>query len=134
MYGPITYDLVSLLRDAYVEWDEERVLDWCIRYWEAARAAGRTLCAAGINPGFAMDVFGDGKTALKASYARYVAGQAIAFANQVNPIGALTASDTRTWTDTDGNGLPFDAAGNIQLNELGTSTTSSTFATSAFSR
>ena len=41
--------------------------------------------------GFAMDVFGDGRTALKASYARYVAGQAIAFANQVNPIGALTA-------------------------------------------
>jgi aminoglycoside/choline kinase family phosphotransferase len=38
--GPITYDLVSLFRDAYVEWDEERVLDWCIRYWEAARKAG----------------------------------------------------------------------------------------------
>src|SRR6185369_17285835 len=67
--------------------------------------------------GFAMDVFGDGKTALKASYARYMAGQAIAFANQVNPIGALTASDTRAWTDVDKNGLPFDAAGNIQLNE-----------------
>jgi len=38
--GPITYDLVSLLRDAYVEWDEERQLDWAIRYWERARAAG----------------------------------------------------------------------------------------------
>ena len=38
--GPVTYDLVSLLRDAYVEWEEARVLDWCIRYWEAARAAG----------------------------------------------------------------------------------------------
>jgi aminoglycoside/choline kinase family phosphotransferase len=37
--GPITYDLVSLLRDAYVEWDEERQLDWAIRYWERARAA-----------------------------------------------------------------------------------------------
>src|SRR5690242_18116935 len=35
--GPITYDLVSLLRDAYVEWDEERQLDWAIRYWERAR-------------------------------------------------------------------------------------------------
>ena len=32
-----------------------------------------------------------------------------AFANQVNPIGALTASDTRPWTDLDGNGLPLDA-------------------------
>jgi len=39
VYGPITYDLVSLLRDAYVEWDEERQLDWAIRYWERARAA-----------------------------------------------------------------------------------------------
>ncbi len=35
--GPITYDLVSLLRDAYIEWDEEHQLDWCIRYWEEAR-------------------------------------------------------------------------------------------------
>ncbi|MBC7413650.1 MAG: phosphotransferase [Herminiimonas sp.] len=40
LYGPITYDLVSLLRDAYVEWDEELVLDWAIRYWERARRAG----------------------------------------------------------------------------------------------
>lgn len=40
VYGPITYDLVSLLRDAYIAWDEERQLDWAIRYWEHARAAG----------------------------------------------------------------------------------------------
>lgn len=39
VYGPITYDLVSLYKDAYITWDEERVLDWTIRYWEAARAA-----------------------------------------------------------------------------------------------
>jgi N-acetylmuramate 1-kinase len=39
VYGPITYDLVSLYKDAYIRWDEERVLDWVIRYWEAARAA-----------------------------------------------------------------------------------------------
>ncbi len=38
--GPITYDLVSLLRDAYVAWDEERQLDWAVRYWERARSAG----------------------------------------------------------------------------------------------
>ena len=77
--------------------------------------------------GFAMDVFGDGRTAIKASYARYVAGQAIAFANQVNPIGALTASDTRVWTDLDGNGLPLDANGNIQFNELTNSASTPTF-------
>jgi aminoglycoside/choline kinase family phosphotransferase len=40
VYGPVTYDLVSLLRDAYVRWDEERVIDWAIRYWERARKAG----------------------------------------------------------------------------------------------
>lgn len=40
LYGPLTYDLVSLLRDAYIEWDEERVLDWVIRYWEKAKKAG----------------------------------------------------------------------------------------------
>jgi len=40
VYGPITYDLVSLLRDAYIAWDEERQLDWAVRYWERAREAG----------------------------------------------------------------------------------------------
>ncbi|MCB1985247.1 MAG: phosphotransferase [Burkholderiales bacterium] len=38
--GPVTYDLVSLLKDAYITWDEERILDWAIRYWEKARNAG----------------------------------------------------------------------------------------------
>ncbi len=40
VYGPITYDLVSLLRDAYVGWEEEQVIDWAVRYWERARKAG----------------------------------------------------------------------------------------------
>jgi aminoglycoside/choline kinase family phosphotransferase len=40
VHGPITYDLVSLLRDAYVVWDEQRQIDWAIRYWERARSAG----------------------------------------------------------------------------------------------
>ncbi|TMI43334.1 MAG: aminoglycoside phosphotransferase, partial [Betaproteobacteria bacterium] len=38
--GPITYDMVSLLRDAFVSWDDERVLDWSVRYWEKAKRAG----------------------------------------------------------------------------------------------
>jgi N-acetylmuramate 1-kinase len=45
VYGPVTYDLVSLLRDAYIEWDEERVLDWAVRYWEKARKAGLPVAA-----------------------------------------------------------------------------------------
>ena len=40
LYGPISYDLVSLLRDAFIEWEEEFVLDLVIRYWEKARVAG----------------------------------------------------------------------------------------------
>lgn len=39
LYYPISYDLVSLLRDAFIEWEEEFVLDLVIRYWEKARAA-----------------------------------------------------------------------------------------------
>lgn len=38
--GPITYDLASLMRDAFLSWDEARVLDWCARYWDKARRAG----------------------------------------------------------------------------------------------
>ncbi len=37
VYGPITYDLVSVLRDAYIVWPEAEQLDWAIRYWELAR-------------------------------------------------------------------------------------------------
>jgi aminoglycoside/choline kinase family phosphotransferase len=40
VYGPVTYDVVSLFRDAVVSWPEERVLDWSVRYWERARKAG----------------------------------------------------------------------------------------------
>ena len=40
VHGPVTYDLVSLLRDAYVEWSEERQIDWAARYWKRARDAG----------------------------------------------------------------------------------------------
>jgi aminoglycoside/choline kinase family phosphotransferase len=40
VYGPITYDLASLFKDAYIRWEEAQVIDWLIRYWEKARAAG----------------------------------------------------------------------------------------------
>ena len=38
--GPITYDIVSLTRDAFISWEEERVLDWSARYWQKAKSAG----------------------------------------------------------------------------------------------
>lgn len=40
VYGPITYDVVSLFRDAFISWEEEQEIDWVVRYWEKARAAG----------------------------------------------------------------------------------------------
>jgi hypothetical protein len=46
VYGPVSYDLVSLLKDAYVVWEEERVLDLAIRYWERARKAGLPVAPA----------------------------------------------------------------------------------------
>ena len=40
VYGPITYDIASLMRDAFLSWEEDFVLDITIRYWEKARQAG----------------------------------------------------------------------------------------------
>lgn len=39
VYGAITYDLVSLLKDAYIGWEEAEMMDWVVRYWDAARKA-----------------------------------------------------------------------------------------------
>ncbi|GAB3361410.1 phosphotransferase [Giesbergeria sinuosa] len=40
LYGPITYDIASLLRDAFISWEEDFILDITVRYWEKARKAG----------------------------------------------------------------------------------------------
>lgn len=40
VHGPISYDLVSLFKDAYVEWPEEQTIDWLARYWEKAKKVG----------------------------------------------------------------------------------------------
>jgi hypothetical protein len=40
VYGPITYDIASLMRDAFLSWEEDFCLDVTIRYWEKARKAG----------------------------------------------------------------------------------------------
>lgn len=48
VYGPLTYDVASLFRDAFISWEERQVLDWTIRYWERARKSGLP-----VNPDFA---------------------------------------------------------------------------------
>jgi N-acetylmuramate 1-kinase len=40
VYGPLSYDIASLMRDAFLTWDEEFVLEITVRYWEKARKAG----------------------------------------------------------------------------------------------
>ncbi|MBX3621421.1 MAG: phosphotransferase [Rhizobacter sp.] len=37
--GPITYDVASMLRDAFISWEEEQEIDWAVRYWQQARKA-----------------------------------------------------------------------------------------------
>ncbi len=94
-----------------------------------AGCVGRVQNWKDISPriGFSWDVFGNGRTAIKASAARYVNGQMIAVADDVNPASALSLTDTRPWRDLDGNGLPIDGNGNIQFGELSASTTTPTF-------
>jgi aminoglycoside/choline kinase family phosphotransferase len=45
VYGPLSYDLVSLLKDAYIRWDEEFTLDLAVRYWQTARQLGLAVPA-----------------------------------------------------------------------------------------
>ena len=45
VHGPLSYDVACLFRDAFVSWDEERILDGTIRYWEKARRAGLAVRA-----------------------------------------------------------------------------------------
>jgi len=90
VYGPITYDIASLMRDAFLSWDEEFVLDITVRYWVAARKAGlpvdedfgafyravewmglqRHLKVAGI---FARLTLRDGKPRYLADTSRFIA-------------------------------------------------------------
>ena len=71
--------------------------------------------------GIAYDLFGDGKTALKANFGKYMTPDVSTFANLFNPIATFT--DTRTWTDADlaGRALPTNGDNIAQDNEIGPS-------------
>ena len=45
VWGPVTYDLVSLLKDCYVEWPASRVRTWALQYREQLLAKGFPLDA-----------------------------------------------------------------------------------------
>lgn len=42
--GPVTYDLVSLLKDCYVSWSREQVTDWVEDYHQLALESGIPVC------------------------------------------------------------------------------------------
>ena len=42
VYGPITYDIVSLFKDCYIEWPTERVQQWSLSFQKSALDAGLT--------------------------------------------------------------------------------------------
>ena len=103
--GPITYDVICLFRDAFISWEEERVLDWSVRYWEKAKQAGlpvdadfgefwralewmglqRHLKVMGI---FARLTYRDGKAKYVADTPRFV-GYARAVATRYAPLKPL---------------------------------------------
>ena len=108
VYGPVSYDVACLFRDAFVSWDEERVLDGTIRYWEKARRASlpvpedfgqfwmdvewmglqRHLKVAGI---FARLAHRDGKKAYLEDTPRFIAyiRHAVARYRELAPLGRL---------------------------------------------
>jgi hypothetical protein len=56
--------------------------------------------------GVSYDLFGNGKTAIKASVSRYVSGSTYTFTAPINPLGQSVNSVTRGWTDTNHDFIP----------------------------
>jgi hypothetical protein len=70
--------------------------------------------------GLAYDLFGNGKTALKANVGRYVVGVLHQISRANNPVQTSVISATRAWTDTNGNFIPDGNFGDPAANgELG---------------
>ena len=46
VYGPVSYDVTSLFKDAFISWPEPRVLGWLELYWQRARAAALPVPAS----------------------------------------------------------------------------------------
>jgi len=108
VHGPVSYDVACLFRDAFISWDEERVLDGTIRYWEKARKAGlpvradfaefwrdvewmglqRHLKVLGI---FARLNYRDGKPGYLADAPRFIGyvRHAVGRYNELAPLGRL---------------------------------------------
>jgi hypothetical protein len=97
-----------------------------------ANCVGQVTNWKDINPriGLSYDLFGTGRTAIKASVARYVNGVGLAggsITDNNNPETTVGLLDARPWRDLDGNGSPFDGAGALQSGELSPSAATPNF-------
>ena len=72
--------------------------------------------------GFAIDLFGNGKTAVRTSFARYVNGEGVGTVVQNNPETTIGRTDTRTWRDLNTDFTIFNSDGSVQTAELGATT------------
>ena len=67
--------------------------------------------------GVSYDLFGDGRTALKASYNKYlISPEIITFTRLANPVSASVVNATRTWTDSNGDFVPQCDFTNLAIN------------------
>jgi hypothetical protein len=86
----------------------------------AAGCVGQVQNWKDISPrlGISYDVFGNGKTAVKTSIARYVNGDVNTTTGQNNPVGTVPTQSTYNWNDIDKNNSIFNADGSVQTAEL----------------
>jgi hypothetical protein len=66
--------------------------------------------------GASWDLFGTGKTAVKASISRYLAADATGFASRNNPVNTSVNAAIRTWTDNNNNFVPDCDLSNSGIN------------------